>query len=157
MILPSHWRSILLAPVLFASCARQNALVATPRECIRVSELHLTRETRAVLNATLILKVDTRRRRYDAHDFCAFQQPTSTGAYSLLTVYDKVGNHQSPTWMLLSRTGAIDTQLTDYQMAHDSLRTADRIRLSVTRLPGLDERARQELIQLMQQDARRSH
>ncbi|WP_460500229.1 hypothetical protein [Hymenobacter agri] len=128
-------------------------MVATPEKCLRVSELCLTRETRAVVNATLILKVDTRRRPYEAHDFCAFQQLTSNGRYALLTVYDEVGNHRSPTWMLLSRTGAIDTQLSDDQMAQDSLRSVDKMVVSLTRLPGLDSGARLELLQLMQQDA----
>jgi hypothetical protein len=152
MTIPTRWL-LLLTTVLLPACAGQNLLVATPEKCIRVSELRLTRETRAVVNATLILKVDTRRRPYEAHDFCAFQQLTSNGRYALLTVYDEVGNHRSPTWMLLSRTGAIDTLLSDDQMAQDSLRSVDKMVVSLTRLPGLDPGARQELLQLMQQDA----
>lgn len=107
-----------------------------------------------MVNATLILKVDTRRRAYEAHGFCAFQQPTSNGRYALLTIYDEVGNHTSPTWMLLGRKGVIDTQLSSYQMAQDSLRSVDKMVLGLTRLPALDEGSRQELLQLMQQDAR---
>ncbi|WP_223654428.1 hypothetical protein [Hymenobacter psoromatis] len=149
---PARWQ--LLALGLCTACTRQNLLVATPQECIRVNNLRLTRETRAVVDVTLTLKVDTRRRSYEARDFCAYQQPTSNGRYALLTIYDQVGNHTSPTWMLLSRTGIVDTQLSSHQMAHDSLRSVDKMVLSLTRLPGLEERARQELLHLMQQDAR---
>jgi hypothetical protein len=112
MTLSARWQ--LLATVLLSACVGQNRLVATPEKSIWVDNLHLTRETRAVVNATLILKVDTRRRAYEAHDFCAYQQPTSNGRYALLTIYDKVGNHASPTWMLLSRKGVVDTQLSSY-------------------------------------------
>ena len=152
MALPTRWL-LLLTTMLLTACVGQNQLVATPEKCIRVSDLHLTRETRGAVNATLILKVDTRRRTYEAHDFCAFQQLTSNGRYALLTVYDEVGNHRSPTWMLISRTGAVDTQLSDYQMGQDSLRSVDKMVLGLTRLPGLDSMARQELLQMMQQDA----
>jgi hypothetical protein len=152
MALPARWQ--LLATALLTACAGQNRLVATPEKCIRVHNLPLTRETRAVVNATLILKVDTRRRAYEARDFCAFQQPTANGRYALLTIYDEVGNHTSPTWMLLSRKGVVDTQLSSYQMAQDSLRSVDKMVLGLTRLPGLDEGSRQELLLLMQHDAR---
>jgi len=152
MTFSARWQ--LLATVLLTACAGQNRLVATPEKCIWVDNLPLMRETRAVVNATLILKVDTRRRAYEAHDFCAYQQPTSNGQYALLTIYDKVGNHTSPTWMLLSRKGVVDTQLSSYQMAQDSLRSVDKMVISLTRLPALDEGSRQELLQLMQQDAR---
>ncbi|MBJ6146462.1 hypothetical protein [Hymenobacter sp. BT559] len=151
MTLPARWQ--LLVTVLLTACAGQNRLVATPEECIRVHKLHLTRETRAVVNATLIRNIDTRRRAYEAHDFCAFQQPTSNNRYALLTIYDEVGNHTSPTWLLLSRKGVVDTQLSSYQMTQDSLRSIDKMILGLTRLPALDEGSRQELLQLMQQDA----
>ena len=144
----------LLATAVLTACAGQNRLVATPDKCIRVPQLPLTRHTRAVVNATLRLKVDTRRRVYQAHDFCAFQQPTANGRYALLTIYDQVGNHTSPTWLLLSRTGVVDTQLSSYQMKQDSLRSVEKMLLGLTRLPALNEGDRQELLQLMQQDAR---
>lgn len=152
MNFPARW--YLLVLWLCTACARQNILVATPQECIQVSNLRLKRETRAVVDATLLLQVDTRRRPYAARDFCAYQQLTSNGRYALLTIYDQVGTHTSPTWLLLSRTEVIDTQLSNYQMAQDSLRSIDKMVLGLTRLPGLDEQARQELLQLMQQDAR---
>ena len=152
MTLSARWQ--LLATALLTACAGQNRLVATPEKCIRVDNLHLTRETRAVVNATLILKVDTRRRAYEARDFCAFQELTSNGRYALLTIYDEVGNHTSPTWMLISRKGVVDTQLSSYQMAQDSLRSVDKMVIGLTRLPGLDEGSRQELLQRMQHDAR---
>jgi hypothetical protein len=62
----------LLARGLCTACARQNLLVATTQACIRVNNLRLTRETRAVVDATLTLKVDTRR-AYEARGFCAYQ------------------------------------------------------------------------------------
>jgi hypothetical protein len=144
----------LLATALLTACAGQNRLVGTPDKCLRVDNLPLTRQTRAVVNATLLLKVDTRRRAYEAHDFCAFQQPTSNGRYALLTIYDEVGNHTSPTWLLLSRKGVVDTQLSSYQLAHDSLRSVEKMVMGLTRLPALDEGSRQELLHLMQQNAR---
>jgi hypothetical protein len=152
MTYSARWQ--LLSTALLTACAGQNRLVVTPEKCIRVHNLHLTRETRAVINATLILKIDTRRRAYEAHDFCAFQQPTSNGRYALLTIYNEVGNHTSPTWLLLSRKGVVDTQLSSYQMRQDSLRSVDKMVIGLTRLPALDEGSRQELLQLMQQDAR---
>jgi hypothetical protein len=152
MTLSARWQ--LLATALLTACAGQNRLVVTPEKCTWVGNLHLTREIRAVVNATLILKADTRRRAYEAHDFCAFQQPTSNSRYALLTIYDEVGNHTSPTWMLLSRKDVVDTQLSSYQMGQDSLRSVDKMVLGLTRLPALDEGARQELLQLMQQNAR---
>jgi hypothetical protein len=76
--------------------------------------LHLACETRAVVNATLILKVDTRRRAYEARDFSAFQQPTANGRVGLLTIYDEVNNHTSPTWMLVSQSEIVGTQLSSY-------------------------------------------
>jgi hypothetical protein len=152
MTLSARWQ--LLATALLTACAGQNRLVATPDKCLRVHHLPLTRETRAVVNATLLLKVDTRRRAYEAHDFCAFQQSTSNGRYALLTIYDQVGNHTSPTWLLLSRKGVVDTQLSSYQLAHDSLRSVEKMVLGLTRLPALDEGSQQELLQLLQQDAR---
>jgi hypothetical protein len=138
----------------FDGCAGQNRLVATPDKCIRVHQLPLTRQTRAVVNATLRLQVDTRRRACEAHDFCAFQQPTSNGRYALLMIYDQVGNHTSPTWLLLSRTGVIDTQLSSSQLRQDSLRSVEKRILGLTRLPVLDEGCRQELLQHQLQDAR---
>ncbi len=138
---------------LLTACARQNRLVATPENCIRVDNLPLTRETRAVVNATLILKVDTRRRAYEARDFCAFQELTSNGRYALLTIYDEVGSHTSETWMLISQKGVVDTQLSSYQMAQDSLRSVNKMVLGLTRLPGLGESSRRELLQLMQHHA----
>jgi hypothetical protein len=152
MTLSACWP--LLATALLTACAGQNRLVATSDKCIWVPNLPLTRETQAVVNATLLLKVDTRRRAYQAHDFCAFEQPTSNGRYALLTIYDEVGNHTSPTWLLLSRKSVVDTQLSAYQMRQDSLRSVDKMVLGLTRLPALDEGSRQELLQLMQQDAR---
>jgi hypothetical protein len=128
--------------------------VATPDKCIRVNHLPLTRQTRTVVNATLRLQVDTRCRVYEAHDFCAFQQPTSNGRYALLTIYDQVGNYTSPTWLLLRRTGVIDTQFSNSQLRQDSLRSVEKMILGLTRLPVLDEGSRQKLLQLMLQDAR---
>jgi hypothetical protein len=145
---------LLVAALFLMACAGQNRLVATPDKCIRVHHLPLTRQTRAVINATLQLQVDTRRRAYEAHDFCAFQQPTSNGRYALLTIYDQVGNHTSPTWLLLSRTGVVDTQLSSSQLRQDSLRSVEKMVHGLTRLPVLDEGSWQELLQLMLQDAR---
>ncbi|MBO3272348.1 hypothetical protein [Hymenobacter defluvii] len=152
MTISTRWQ--VLAMAFLTACTEQNRLVATPEKCIRIDNLHLTRETRAVVHATLILKVDTRRRTYEPRDFCVFQELTSNGRYALLTIFDEVSNHTSPTWMLLSQKGIIDTQLSSYQMAGDSLRSVDKMVISLTRLPGLDAASRQELLQLMQHDAR---
>ena len=147
------WMAPLIAALL-ASCVTSNLPTPTPNDCTRVNSLKINKESRAVIDATLILKVDTRRRKYDAQDFCAYNQPTSNGKYYLLTIYDKVGNHMSPTWMVMSRKLVVDTQLSDYQMANDADRTSDKIIISVTRLPGLDSVSRKELIQMMTKDAR---
>jgi hypothetical protein len=146
--------SALFVTVLLASCASYNRPIATPNNCTKVNSLNINKETRAVIDATLILKVDTRRRKYNPEDFCAYNQPTLNKKYYLLTIYNNVTNHISPTWMLMSRKMVVDTQLNDYQMSKDSIRTHDKIIISVTRLPGLDSVSRKELIQMMQKDAK---
>jgi hypothetical protein len=60
----------------------------------------------------------------------------------------------SPIWILISRKGVVDTHLSSYQMAQDSLRSVAKMLIGLTRLPALDEGSRQELLQLMQQDDR---
>lgn len=146
---------ILPTVVLLTSCATHNIPIPTPNDCTPVNSLRVNKTTKAVIDATLILKVDTRRRRkYDAGDFCAYNQPTSNGKYYLLTIYDKAGNHTSPTWMLMSRDNILDTQLNDYQMSSDSIRTYDKIIISLTRLQGLDSTSRKELMGMMMEDAR---
>lgn len=143
----------IFAISLLSSCAKQNYPVATPNDCTRVNALKISKESRAIIDATLILKVDTRRRKYDAEDFCAYNQPTSNGKYYLVTIYDKVGNHMSPTWMLMSRNQVVDTQLNSFEMVSDTSRTSTKIAVSVTRIAGLDEASRKELIQMMKKDA----
>lgn len=147
-------QQLAVSATLLTSCAAYNVPIATPNDCTPVNSLRVNKTTKAVIDATLILRVDTRRRKYDASDFCAYNQPTSNGKYYLVTIYDKVGSHTSPTWMLMSKKNIIDTQLNDYQMASDSIRTHDRIIISLTRLPELDSISRRELMGMMMEDAR---
>ena len=152
MNISNSW-AIMLVLFLLTACAKGNFPVATADKCTPVNVLRINKESRVVIDATLTSKVDTRRRKYAAQDFCAYNQPTSNGNYYLLTIYDKVGNHTSPTWMLMSKNQVFDTQLDKYEMAKDSAKTNSRISISVTRLVGLDDTSRNELIQMMKKDA----
>ncbi len=146
---------ILLALFFLASCSASNLPAQTYSKCAPVSSLKLNKESKKAIAAALTLRIDTRRRKYNADDFCAYNEPSSNGNYGLLTIYDEVGNHTTKTWVLLSKSQALDTQFSEYEMAKvDSVVTNTLIISWVNRLAGIDNTARNELVGLMNQKAR---
>jgi hypothetical protein len=139
-----------------AGCATTNLPVATPDKCTPVKSLNISSTSRAVIDSALRLKIDSRRRKYNPEEFCAFNESTGNRKFYLLTIYDNVGNHRSETWVLLGPQQAINTKLDVYQMAiDDSLKTNERILASTSRLNGLDEQSKNELVKLLSQRAQR--
>ena len=150
-------RNKLLIPALavIISCTRNNFPVFThDGDCIRANKLHINTASKNIINAALIVKIDTRRRKFNSKDFCVYYEPTNNKAYSLLTIYDEVGNHRSPTWILLDKTQAVNTHLDKFEMVTDSLKSHHKIIESVNKLGNIDQDSKNELINLMLKDVR---
>lgn len=140
---------------IIASCARENYPVATRDKCTLVKALRINKKSREAINNALALRIDTRRYKYNAKNFCAYNKPTSNGNCYLLTIFYRAGDHITPTWILLSQKQAIDTQLSDYEMAQtDSVAINGLIESRVNLLTGIDNISRKELINMMNLEAR---
>jgi hypothetical protein len=147
--------SLMLALILLASCARNIFPASTYKgDCIRANTMRLNRASRILFDTVLSRQLDSRRRKYNGKDFCAYYELTTNRKYALVTVFDQVGNHMSPTWVLLSDRQAVDTRLDKFEMATDSLRTIKKIAASVDELLEADPASKQELVKFMTKDAR---
>ena len=139
-----------------AGCVTINNPVATPDKCTPVKSLNIGGSSREVIDSVLRIKIDSRRRKYNSEEFCAFNEPTVNKKFFLLTIYDDVGNHRSETWVLLGPQQAVSTELDVYQMAiDDSIKTNEKIIASTNRLNGLDEQSKINLVTLLSLRAQR--
>ena len=150
-----HASLLAVVIILLSSCTSNIITTASYKwECIRANRMHLNQESRSLFNIVLSRQLDSKRRKYNGKDFCAYYELTADKKYALITVFDQVGNHMSPTWVLLSHNRAVDTKLDKFEMATDSLKAMQKILMSVDELIKDDSSSKHELIKLMAKDAR---